>query len=49
MYPNVSASKSLKELQEWYQLYLVPGAAHCGTNSPQPAPYPENNMDIMIN
>jgi tannase len=49
MYPNVSASKSLMELQEWYQLCLVPGAAHCGTNSHQPAPYPENNMDIRIN
>ncbi|RHZ50287.1 hypothetical protein CDV55_100335 [Aspergillus turcosus] len=48
MYPGVSASTSLKELQEWYQFYLIPGAAHCGTNSLQPGPYPQNNMDIMI-
>ncbi|PKX93382.1 putative tannase [Aspergillus novofumigatus IBT 16806] len=48
MYPGVAASKSLKELQEWYQFYLIPGAAHCGTNSLQPGPYPQNNMEIMI-
>jgi tannase len=29
-------------LDDWYQLYLVPGAGHCGTNSLQPnGPYPE--------
>ncbi|KAJ5671946.1 Tannase [Penicillium longicatenatum] len=49
MYPGLSSSKSLAKLQDWYQLYLVPGAAHCGTNSLQPGPYPEDNMEIMIN
>lgn len=49
MYGNKSYTDSLKELADWYQLYLVPGAAHCGTNSLQPGPYPEKNMDIMIN
>ncbi|KAJ5913959.1 tannase [Penicillium tannophilum] len=49
MYPGMSGSKSLAKLQDWYQLYLVPGAAHCGTNDLQPGPYPENNMEIMIN
>lgn len=29
-------------------VYLVPGAGHCGVNSLQPGPYPENNMNIMI-
>ncbi|KAK5798125.1 hypothetical protein VI817_004416 [Penicillium citrinum] len=49
MYPGLSAKESLSKLQDWYQFYLIPGAAHCGSNSLQPGPYPENNMDIMIN
>ncbi|KAL4762225.1 Tannase/feruloyl esterase [Aspergillus foveolatus] len=48
MYPDVSYKKSLDEMQDWYQFYLIPGAAHCGSNSLQPGPYPENNMEIMI-
>ncbi|KAJ5785262.1 Tannase [Penicillium pulvis] len=49
MYPGMSSSKSLSKLKDWYQLYLIPGAAHCGTNSLQPGPYPEDNMQTMIN
>ncbi|KAL2808444.1 Tannase/feruloyl esterase [Aspergillus granulosus] len=48
MYGDLSYKKSLKAMSEWYQFYLVPGAAHCGTNSLQPGPYPQNNMEIMI-
>ncbi|KAL2845019.1 tannase and feruloyl esterase [Aspergillus pseudoustus] len=48
MYGNLTASESLSALSDWYQFYLIPGAAHCGTNSLQPGPYPENNMQIMI-
>lgn len=48
MYPNLSEKESLLKLREWYQLYLVPGAAHCATNSLQPGPYPEDNMETMI-
>ncbi|GJC79024.1 tannase [Colletotrichum liriopes] len=48
MYPNSSDEEALKSLEDWYQLYLVPGAGHCGTNSLQPGPYPQNNMNIMI-
>lgn len=48
MYGDATAEESLEALQDWYQFYLVPGAAHCGTNSLQPGPYPENNMEIMI-
>ncbi|OKL58154.1 Tannase [Talaromyces atroroseus] len=48
MYNGTSANSSLDALQDWYQLYLIPGAAHCGTNSLQPGPYPEVNMNIMI-
>ncbi|KAJ5646914.1 Tannase [Penicillium lividum] len=49
MYPGPMTSKTLAKLQDWYQLYMIPGAAHCGTNSLQPGPYPEDNMEIMIN
>ncbi|KAI7625284.1 Tannase, partial [Hortaea werneckii] len=35
-------------LEDWYQFYLIPGAAHCNTNSLQPGPYPEDNMQTMI-
>lgn len=48
MYGNLTHEEALAELEDWYQLYLIPGAAHCGTNSLQPGPYPENNMNIMI-
>ncbi|KAJ5772713.1 tannase [Penicillium odoratum] len=48
MYPNATSEASLKRLQDWYQFYLIPGAAHCGTNTLQPGPYPEDNMAIMI-
>ncbi|KAI9369214.1 tannase [Aspergillus egyptiacus] len=48
MYPAISYNKSLEALADWYQFYLVPGAAHCGTNSLQPGPYPERNMETMI-
>ncbi|KAJ3533858.1 hypothetical protein NM208_g7799 [Fusarium decemcellulare] len=46
---SIMKEDSLAEFQEWYQLYLVPGAGHCGANSLQPGPYPQNNMNIMIN
>ncbi|RDW64670.1 carboxylic ester hydrolase-6 [Coleophoma cylindrospora] len=50
MYPNMTDDESLAALQDWYQLYLVPGAAHCGVNSLQPdGPFPEDNMHTMIN
>ncbi|KIY52227.1 tannase and feruloyl esterase [Fistulina hepatica ATCC 64428] len=49
MYPNLTQEASIEALQDWYQLYLIPGAAHCGTNDLQPdGPYPEDNMRTMI-
>ncbi|KAI1746912.1 Tannase/feruloyl esterase [Xylaria castorea] len=48
MYPQLSDAKAEEALAEWYQFYLVPGAAHCGTNSLQPGPYPEDNMQTII-
>lgn len=48
MYPDLSDDEAQEALSDWYQFYLIPGAAHCGTNTLQPGPYPENNMNIMI-
>ncbi|KAL4980539.1 tannase and feruloyl esterase [Aspergillus desertorum] len=49
MYPNLTDAKAIEKLKEWYQLYLIPGAAHCSSNSLQPdGPYPQNNMDTII-
>ena len=48
MYPGLSASQQNAKLQDWYQLYLVPGAAHCSTNPLQPGPFPVDNMQTMI-
>ncbi|GLA51228.1 hypothetical protein AnigIFM63604_007580 [Aspergillus niger] len=49
MYPNLGSSKAIEQMKEWYQLYLVPGAAHCGRNTLQPnGPFPEDNMATMI-
>lgn len=49
MYPNSTNDDDLEAFQDWYQLYLVPGAAHCGSNDLQPnGPFPEDNMATMI-
>ncbi|KAF2013975.1 Tannase 30 kDa subunit [Aaosphaeria arxii CBS 175.79] len=48
MYPGLSDAESRDALSDWYQFYLVPGAAHCGSNSLQPGPYPVDNMATII-
>ncbi|KAI0967012.1 Tannase/feruloyl esterase [Xylaria arbuscula] len=48
MYPNLSDTEAEKALAEWYQFYLIPGAAHCGSNSLQPGPYPQDNVQTII-
>ncbi|KAI0177283.1 Tannase/feruloyl esterase [Pestalotiopsis sp. NC0098] len=48
MYPNMTDDEAQEALADWYQFYLIPGAAHCGTNSLQPGPYPEDNMATII-
>jgi len=48
MYQEMSFEESLSALDNWYQFYLVPGAAHCGANSLQPGPYPQTNMETII-
>ncbi|KAJ5495918.1 Tannase [Penicillium diatomitis] len=48
MYPTLDDQQAQAQLADWYQFYLVPGAAHCNTNTLQPGPYPETNMETMI-
>ncbi|TDZ32365.1 Tannase [Colletotrichum spinosum] len=48
MYPDSADAAALEAMRDWYQFYLVPGAGHCGANSLQPGPYPQNNMDVVI-
>ena len=48
MYPKLSDKEAQEAMSDWYQFYLVPGAAHCGTNSLQPGPYPQDNMATII-
>lgn len=48
MYPNQDFNASITSLKEWYKLFLIPGAAHCSTNTLQPGPYPADNMATMI-
>ncbi|KAF3390662.1 Tannase [Penicillium rolfsii] len=50
MYPSLSYKDGANALKEWYRLYLVPGAAHCGTNSLMPnGPFPQTNLQVLIN
>jgi tannase len=49
MYPNMSFNESTAALNEWYQLYLVPGAGHCSTNDYQSnGPFPQTNLAVLI-
>lgn len=49
MYPALSYNESSAQLNAWYKLFLVPGAAHCTTNAYQPnGPFPQTNLAVMI-
>ncbi|KAK7743429.1 hypothetical protein SLS62_010573 [Diatrype stigma] len=49
MYPDQSFNESVASLSDFYRLYLVPGAEHCGPNSAQAnGPWPNTNLAVMI-
>jgi tannase len=49
MFPDATFDESVEALGEFYRLYLVPGMAHCATNSEQPnGPFPQTNLAVMI-
>lgn len=45
----MSFNQSTAAMSDWYKLFLVPGAAHCSPNTLQPGPFPQTNMQVMIN
>ncbi|PYI31836.1 putative tannase [Aspergillus indologenus CBS 114.80] len=49
MYPSLSYNASADALNDWYRLFLVPGAAHCATNDAMPnGPFPNKNLEVLI-
>jgi tannase len=49
MNPGLSYNASVASTQEFYRLFLVPGASHCDTNVYQPnAPFPQTNLAVLI-
>lgn len=49
MYPHLSYNDSVAALNDWYRLFLVPGAAHCQANTLQPnGPFPQTNLAVLI-
>ncbi|GAQ42219.1 tannase [Aspergillus tubingensis] len=49
MYPDMSTNASYAALGDWYRLFLVPGAAHCGPDDSQPnGPWPQKTLETMI-
>ncbi|KAL9105323.1 MAG: hypothetical protein Q9227_009490 [Pyrenula ochraceoflavens] len=49
MYSNVTYNESTSALNDWYRLFLIPGAAHCAPNVAQPnGPFPRTNLAVLI-
>jgi len=49
MYPHLSYNASNNALNDWYRLYLIPGAGHCDVNPYQPnGPFPQTNLAVLI-
>jgi tannase len=50
MYPELSYNESTAAMNDWYRLFLIPGAAHCSTNPLQPnGPFPQTTLAVLIN
>jgi tannase len=49
LYPGVGYNQSVAQLDDFYRMYLVPGAGHCGANSAQPgSPWPQTSLQTVI-
>jgi tannase len=49
LYPGVKFNQSVAKMDDFYRMYLVPGAGHCGTNSAQPgSPWPQTSLQTVI-
>ncbi|RAO71926.1 uncharacterized protein BHQ10_007938 [Talaromyces amestolkiae] len=50
MYPDLSYLEGANALNDWYRLFLVPGAGHCAPDPNQPnGPFPQTNLQVLIN
>lgn len=50
MYPDKSYLEGADALNDWYRLFLVPGAAHCSPDPNQPnGAFPQTNLQVLIN
>lgn len=49
MYPDMGFNESFAQLDDWYRLFLIPGAAHCAPNPEQPnGPFPQQTLKTVI-
>ena len=49
MYPGLSYNESAAKMQEFYRLYLVPGASHCAPNDNEPnGGWPQTTVNQLI-
>ena len=49
MYPGLGFNDSFAQLNDWYRLFLIPGAAHCAPNPEQPnGPFPQTTLKTLI-
>lgn len=49
MYGNMTYNSSIAAMDDFYRLFLVPGGAHCGTNSDQPnGQWPQTTLETLI-
>ena len=46
----LSYTASAAKLNEWYRLYLIPGAGHCSPSTDQTnGPFPQTTLQVLIN
>jgi tannase len=48
MYPDSGVLDGYSKLNDWYRLFLVPGAGHCGPSTNQPGPFPQDVVASLI-
>ncbi|KAJ5553744.1 tannase and feruloyl esterase family protein [Penicillium frequentans] len=49
MYPRQDYNSSAEALNEWYRLFLIPGAGHCAPNDAMPnGPFPDTSLGSLI-
>ncbi|PSR79516.1 putative tannase [Coniella lustricola] len=49
LFPHLSYNDSVSAINDFYKLYLIPGAGHCDTNAYEPnGPFPQTNLAVLI-